>query len=150
MPVLGGVALLALMALVLWGIAAYLSGGDTDPSERLAPTRLDISTTETAATTVDEGGPILLPGLNTTTGERTMVLDHEGDDPGAGWVVYYAYPADREPSCAIEQVRGTSTFVDCDGRTIEVNDLAPPPPGVNPVVEGDRLSLDLSGVTDGG
>ena len=148
-PVLGGIAVLAMMALVLWGIAAYLSGDDTEPSERLAPTTLEISSIESAAATVAESGPILLPGLNTTSGERTMVLHHEGDDPATGWIVFYAHPADRDPTCGIEQVRGTRRFVDCDGRTIDVTDLAPPPEGVNPVVDDGVLSIDLRGVTSG-
>jgi hypothetical protein len=40
---------------------------------------------------------------------------------------------------------GSST----DGNALDVSELAPPPPGVNPVVENSRLlSIDLSGVTD--
>jgi hypothetical protein len=148
-PVIGGIAVLSMMALVLWGIAAYLSGDGTEPSERLAPTTLEISSVESAAATVAESGPILLPGLNTTSGERTMVLHHEGVDPATGWRVFYAYPADREPACTIEQVRGTRRFVDCEARTIDVTELAPPPTGVNPVVEDGMLSLDLRGVTTG-
>jgi hypothetical protein len=95
-------------------------------------------------------GPILFPGLATTTGERTIVLHHEGTDPTVGWTVYYAYPAGADASCIVEQVVGTRDFVDCDGNTIDVTDLAPPPPGINPVVEGrTTLYIDLRGATDG-
>ena len=65
----------------------------------------------------------MLPGLNTTTGERTFVIDHAGDDPATGWVVYAAYPADGDPTCTVEQVVGTSEFIDCDGNHIDVTDL---------------------------
>ena len=96
---------------------------------------------------MSEDGPILLPGLATTTGERTLVLDHEGDDPTRGWRVYYAFPADRDASCPVEQVIGTRQFVDCEGRTIVVTDLAPPDEGINPVVEDQRfLIIDLNGL----
>lgn len=150
LPVLGGILLLATMAMLLWGIAAFLSRDGTEASERLAPSRFEVSSVESAADTVAESGPILFPGLATTTGERTIVLAHEGDDPTVGWAVYYAYPAGADPSCAVEQVRGTSDFVDCEGNTIDVTALAPPPAGVNPVVEGRRtLYIDLSGVTTG-
>jgi hypothetical protein len=54
--------------------------------------------------------------------------------------VYYAFPADRDVSCAIEQIVGTDTFTDCDGRTISVEDLAPPTNGEYPVIE-DRVAL---------
>lgn len=147
-PVLGGIAFFVALALVTWGIAAYISGGGTETSERLAPSTFPVGSAENAARIVAEDGPILFPGLNTTTGERTIVLDHEGDDPTRGWRIYYAYPAGRDAECVVEQVVGTRTFVDCDGNKIDVSDLAPPPPGVNPIVEDQRtLVLDLRGVT---
>jgi hypothetical protein len=147
-PVLGGVLLLGAMALVLWGIAAYLSGDGQEASERLAPSRFQVGSVESAAAEVAESGPILFPGLDTTTGERTMVLAHEGDEPAEGWRLYYAFPADRDRTCTVEQVQGTDEFVDCEGRTLDVSDLAPPDPGVNPVVEDRRtLYIDLSGIS---
>ena len=50
-------------------------------------------------------------------------------------------------TCVVEQVPGTATFVDCDGRTIDVSQLAPPDAGVFPIVQ-DRTTLviDLRGV----
>ncbi|MET0661800.1 MAG: hypothetical protein ABWZ42_01585 [Ilumatobacteraceae bacterium] len=148
-PVLAGLLVLVAIALFTWGIAAYISRGGAEVSERLAPTRFEVASTQTAARIVADDGPIMLPGLNTTTGERTFVLDHEGDDPATGWVVYAAYPAAGDPACTVEQVIGTDEFIDCDGNHILVTDLAPPPAGVNPVVENGRtLVLDLSGVTE--
>jgi hypothetical protein len=147
-PVVGGLALLAAMALTLWGIAAYLSGDGQETSERLAPSRFQVGSVESAAAEVSENGPILFPGLDTTTGERTMVLTHDGDEPAEGWRLYYAYPADRDRTCTVEQVQGTSDFVDCEDRTLDVSELAPPDRGVNPVVEDRRtLYIDLSGIT---
>ncbi len=146
-PVLGGLALLALMALVLWGIAAYLSGDGREASERLAPSRFQVGSVESAATAVAEDGPILFPGLDTISGERTMVLTHDGEDPAEGWRLYYAFPADRDRTCTVEQVQGTASFVDCENRTLDVAELAPPEAGVNPVVEDGRtLYIDLSGI----
>jgi len=146
-PVLGGIAFFVVLALVTWGIAAYISGGGAEVTERLAPSRLEVGSVQSAARIVEEDGPIILPGLNTTTGERTLVLDHEGDDPTRGWRIFYAYPVDR-PDCPVEQVIGTREFVDCDGTTITVADLSPPESGVFPVVENQRiLYIDLVGVT---
>jgi hypothetical protein len=155
LPNLGGLVVIGLIALMLWGFASFISGGDAGTSDRLAPSTLRIGSVTNVADEIVEKGPILFPGLGTTEGERTIVLDHTGDDPAAGWVVYYAYPADEDPSCAVEQVRnadgdGTREFVDCNGRTIDVSELSPPSAGVNPVIENRRLlSIDLSGVTDG-
>ena len=152
LPVLGGIVVIGMIGLMLWGIAAYISRDGTETSERLAPTNLRVGSVTNAADLVVEDGPIVFPGLGTTTGERTIVLDHTGDDPTQGWVVYYAYPAGGDPSCAVEQIRidgdGTREFRDCDGNVLDVSELSPPPPGVNPVIENERLlSIDLSGVT---
>ena len=145
-PVLGGLLVIVAIGLFTWGMAAYISGGET--SERLAPTQFEIGSTQNAANIVAEDGPIMFPGLYTTTGERTFIMNHEGDDPATGWTVYAAYPAGRDASCQVEQVVGTSDFIDCDGTTIDVTKLAPPPAGVNPIVENGRtLILDLRGVT---
>jgi hypothetical protein len=138
------------IGLITWGIAAWISRGGTSVTDRLAPTRFTVGSVESASRIVEEDGPILFPGLNTTTGERTLVLDHEGDDPTRGWTIYYAYPAGRDTDCPVEQIEGTRDFIDCDGNTINVTELSPPAPGVNPVVENQRvLIIDLSGVTTG-
>ena len=148
-PVLGGAAVIALIFLATWGIAVFISRGGADSTERLAPSTFELGSVEARAASIAEDGPLLFPGLNTTSGARTLVVDHTGDDAAAGWRVYWAYPVDRDPTCAVEQERGTSTFVDCDGRRIDVTDLAPPD-GVFPVVSNDRtLSIDLRAAVGG-
>ena len=55
----------------------------------------------------------------------------------------YAFPADR-PNCPVTQVRGTATFIDCDGNELDVTELALPTEPIRPVVENERtLYLDL-------
>ncbi len=142
-PVLGGIAVLALIALVTWGVAIYLSGDDVERSERLAPTRLELGSAQGRANDVAEDGPILFPELSTITGARSIVVDHDGDDPLEGWRIYYAFPEDR-PDCPVTQVQGTATFIDCDGNELDVTELSPPTDPVFPVVENQRtLYLDL-------
>jgi hypothetical protein len=144
-PVLGGLVVLAAIMGITWLSAALISGGGADTSDRLAPDTFRVGNVETIAAIVAEDGPILFPGLNTTTGERTLVLDHDGDDPTSGWRVHWAYPADRDATCLVEQTPGTATFTDCAGRSLDVSELAPPT-GVNPVVENRSvLSIDLRG-----
>jgi hypothetical protein len=148
-PVLGGIAFFVVLALVLWGIAAWISRGGAEVSERLAPPRLEVATVQSAARIVEEEGPIILPGLNTTTGERTLVLDHDGADPTRGWRIYYAYPIGR-PDCPVQQVVATGELIDCEGVPISPTELSPPDAGVFPVVENQRvLYIDLAGVTGG-
>ena len=148
MPVLGGALVFLAIAGFTWAIAAYISGGDTNTSDRLAPATFTIGRVDTLADTVAEDGPLLFPELGTAIGTRSIVVDHEGEVAADGWRVYWAYPADRDPTCVVEQVPGTSEFVDCDGRTIDVSELSPPDRGVFPTVR-DRTTLliDLRGVT---
>ncbi|MEL6890657.1 MAG: hypothetical protein AAFP84_03615 [Actinomycetota bacterium] len=143
-PVLGGIGVLAVIALFTWGIAAWLSSGSTEPSDRLAPQRLELGSVQGRANDVAEDGPILIAELSTISGERSIVVDHEGgDDATVGWRIYYAFPEGR-PDCPVEQVRGTATFTDCDGTELDVTELSPPTESVLPVVENDRtLYLDL-------
>ena len=74
-PVVGGIALLGAMALLLWGVAAYLSRDGTQASERLAPTRFEVSSVETAANSIAADGPILFPGLAGGAGKRCRDAD---------------------------------------------------------------------------
>ena len=83
-PVFGGIVVLAAIMGVTWLVAAYISGGGAESSERLVPTVFEVGNVESIAATVAEDGPILFPGLDTTTGQRTLVLDHEGTTRPAG------------------------------------------------------------------
>lgn len=147
-PVLGGAVVIGLILLATWGLAAFISRGGADSTERLAPPTFEVGNVEAIADEVADNGPLLFPGLNTTSGARTLVLDHVGTVAAEGWKVYWAYPADRDESCPVKQVRQTSSFVDCDGRQIDVGALALPEDGVRPVVENrTALSIDLRRVT---
>jgi len=142
-PVLGGIAVLALILAATWAMAALISRGDAESSERLAPTEFQLGSVDRFADVVAESGPIVLPDLNTSSGTRAVVLDHRGNDPTRGWIVYWAYPADGDAACEVTQIRGTRTFQDCTGRRVDVSELAPPE-GVRPiVVDGEQLWIDL-------
>lgn len=141
----GGIGFFALLGLMLWGVAAIASNGDEQASSLLTSRTFTPGPTSYFAAIIDDGGPIVFADLSGTDGNQTIVLDHTGDDDAVGWAVYYAHPADREPSCKVVQVKQTRTFTDCDGREIDVQQLAPPPAGVAPVVSTNgQLSLDLT------
>ena len=142
-PVGFGVVVIALIGLLLWGIAALMAGEQAQTTT-FTPDRLTVGDVTRWSESISEKGPVLFPGLGTTTGERTLVLMHNGDDPQRGWVVYYAHPADRDVTCAVTQIEETDDFTDCDGRTVNVADLAPPTNGEFPVIEDRRdLYIDL-------
>ena len=141
-PIIGGIAFFVVLGLVTWGIAAILAG-QSEPTENLAPPRLELGSVAGRANDVNEDGPLLFAELSTITGARSLVLDHEGDDPANGWRLYYAFPPGR-PDCPVTQERGTSTFIDCDGNRLDVTELSPPTDPVRPVVEDEQtLYLDL-------
>ena len=78
------------------------------------------------ADSIAEDGPILFPGLNTTRGDRTLVLDHEGDDRDGGWQLYWGYPADRDADCPVDAGAAAREFTDCDGRS-STSPISPAP-----------------------
>jgi hypothetical protein len=148
LPVLGGVAILALIGLFTWLMAAYIARGGGQGSERLAPSTFSVGPVDGLSQTVAKDGPLFFPELGTAIGTRSIVVNHTGNDPADGWRVYWAYPADRDATCVVKQVSGTANFVDCDGRTIDVAKLSPPDPGVFPIVEnGKTLVIDVRGAT---
>jgi hypothetical protein len=147
LPVAGGLAFFVVLGLVLWGIAAVLAGNSDDLNERLSSPTYEVGDIDVVSEIIASGGPVILPDLRDTSGSRTIVLDHSGDDPRFGWRVYFAHPADRDLSCKVEQVRGTREFTDCGGRTMSVEELAPAA-GVAPIVS-DVVVIDLRGAATG-
>jgi len=133
-PVAAGLAFFALLAVVLWGIAALLSDNPERVNERLARTTFEVGDTDRIAQLIAQDGPLLFQGLVGDQADDSLVLDHTGDAANEGWIVYFAHPADRDETCKVIQIEGTRRFRDCDGREIDVQDLAPPPDGVRPVV----------------
>jgi hypothetical protein len=139
-PVAAGIGFFALLGLFMWGIAALSSNGDS--SDLLANRTFSPGRASAYASSIAANGPIIFPDLLGTDGDKTIVLDHTGDDPKTGFAIYLAHPADRPVSCKITQTPGTRTFTDCDGRTLDPSQLAAPPEGVSPVVSKDGI-LDL-------
>lgn len=142
LPVAGGLGFFALLGLATWGIAAILSNNPDSVNERLAQTTFEVGNTERIAELIADDGPLLFQGLIGNAADRSVVLDHTGDVADRGWVIYYAHPADRDDTCKVTQVQHTRRFTDCDGREIGVEDLAPPPVGVRPIV-GTTVIIDL-------
>jgi hypothetical protein len=142
LPIVGGLAFFAL----LFGITWLFADRATDNRKREVRSgdyTFRVGPVDDMAAIVERDGPILYPDLRDTDYERTIVVDHIGDDPTKGWQVYYAYPADRDPSCIVTHVKGSRDFIDCDQRTLAV-DLLHRPVDARPVVENlASLLIDL-------
>lgn len=142
LPVAGGLAFFALLGLATWGVAALLGRNPDRVNERLARTTFEVGPTEQIAAIIAEDGPLLFQGLIGNDADESVVLDHTGDAVDRGWVVYYAHPADREEACKVTQIKRSRRFSDCDGRELDVEQLATPPVGVRPIV-GATVTIDL-------
>jgi hypothetical protein len=141
-PVLAGIGFFVVLFGVLWVFAVLISDNE-EAVTNLTPDRFEVGPVTAIAESIADDGPILFPGLGPDSGDRTLVLSHDGNDPQTGWVVYFAHPADRDLDCPVDQVEGTDRFTDCDGRELTVEQLAPPP-GIFPVVIGRQtLYIDL-------
>jgi hypothetical protein len=139
-PVLAGIGFFLIVGLLLWGVAALSAGNSDDTTANLAPAFQEMGNAEWVAGRIADGGPIILQDL--IGSDRNIVLDHTDAD---GFFIYLAHPADRDATCQIAQVKHTRQFTDCEGRTLEPADLAPPPQGVRPIINNDgSLTLDLT------
>lgn len=142
LPVAGGLVVLAAIFGATFGISAWISRGGAESTSRLAPTTLSVGDVDRFADAVAEDGPILFPGLATTSGERTLVLFHEGDDSTRGWRLYEAHPDGDDAACGVVQVRGTRRFTDCRGTELDVTGLARPADAC-PIVDDGRRRLSI-------
>jgi hypothetical protein len=79
-PVAAGIGFFVVLGLILFGVA-HLIARDPEQVSNLGSRRFQVGNVERIADLIDDDGPILFPGLNTITGDRTIVLEHEGDNP---------------------------------------------------------------------
>lgn len=142
-PVLGGLLFFGALFGVTW-LLAELATDRAGESRTAQFGTFVVGNVEDIAESIAESGPVLYPDLRDATGERSIIIEHFGDDPAKGWQVYYAYPADRTAECLVTQVASTHQFQDCEGRVLDVTELAAPT-DVRPIVENrETLLIDLS------
>ena len=142
-PVLGGLLFFGALFGVTW-LLAELATDRAGESRTAQFGTFVVGNVEDIAESIAESGPMLYPDLRDATGERSIIIEHFGDDPAKGWQVYYAYPADRTAECLVTQVASTHQFQDCEGRVLDVTELAAPT-DVRPIVENrETLLIDLS------
>ncbi|MEO5975156.1 MAG: hypothetical protein ABIQ38_08160 [Ilumatobacteraceae bacterium] len=145
-PVIGGIAFFAALFGVTWLMAAYVTN-NTEVQSQIGDRIFVVGRVVDISRSIADNGPILYPDLRDSDGTRSIVIEHTGDDSAKGWQVYYAYPADRDSNCLVQQIERTHTFTDCEGRTLNASDLQPPA-DVRPIVEnGITLLIDMRGAS---
>lgn len=145
-PIVGGIAFFAALFGITWLVAAYITN-NAEVKPQFGDRTFVVGRVVDIAESIAENGPVLYPDLRDSDGTRSIVIEHTGDDPAKGWQVYYAYPADRDSTCLVQQVERTHIFTDCDGRRLNVDELQRPT-DVRPIVEnGTTLLIDMRGVS---
>lgn len=144
LPIFGGIAFFAALFGLTWLMATLVTNkaeSTTVPGDRT----FVVGQVADIAKSINENGPVLYPDLRDPEGKRSIVIEHNGTDVAKGWQVYYAYPADKTPTCLVTQIQKTHTFTDCDGRTLTADQLTAPT-DVRPIVENrTTLLIDLRG-----
>ena len=144
LPIAGGLLFFAVLFGVTWLMATFATNRSERQVIQGARTFVVGQVTDVAKS-IAENGPILYPDLRDVNGTRSIVIEHTGTDPLKGWQVYYAYPADKSSECLVAQIQKSHTFTDCDGRTLQVDQLQKPN-DVTPIIEGRKtLLIDLQG-----
>src|SRR5262245_17756132 len=92
LPVVGGLAFFAVLGLVLWGVAALVSGGGSSVRVNLGDNVFEPGDAADVSKEVADNGPILFPGLVGQAGVRAIGVYHVGTDPNTGWKVYSIVP----------------------------------------------------------
>ena len=142
LPIIGGVAFFAALFGITWLVASSI----TDHSATVQNTSrrtFVVGSVSDIAKSVAANGPVLYPDLRDSSGTRSIVIDHTGNNVALGWQVYYAFPADRNAQCLVTQIERSRTFSDCEGRSITVNQLKLPD-DVRPIVENrTTLLIDM-------
>ncbi len=139
LPIFGGVAFFAALFGITWLVASSVTD-HTATVQNLGRRTFVVGRVSDIAKSVAANGPVLYPDLRDSSGTRSIVIDHTGNDDALGWQVYYAFPADRNAQCLVTQVEKSRMFSDCEGRSITVDQLKLPD-DVRPIVENKTTLL---------
>ena len=112
-PVLGGIAFIAVLGLVLWG-ASVLLVRNADPSDvHLGANEFVLERLDAKAKLIAKDGPLLFPGLLGPAERLPIGVWHAGDSATSGWQVFSLVPAGGTPSCVLQLDRtDRTTLVD--------------------------------------
>jgi hypothetical protein len=121
-PVLAGIAFFAALGLVLW-LVAILSAKNPE-NIALGANTFEIGRVDRLSDSIGKTGPQLFPDLKSQGGQRSVILDHQGDDDLFGWFVYRPFALDStDPDCFVTQTPRTRQFTDCNGLVLDVTQL---------------------------
>jgi hypothetical protein len=101
-PVLGGMAFIAVIGLVLWGVAVLVAR-NADPSDvNLGSNEFVLRSLDAKAKLIAKDGPLLFPGLVGPAERQPIGVWHDGDVTTSGWQVFSLVPEGGDPSCVLQ------------------------------------------------
>ncbi|HEX8581741.1 MAG TPA: hypothetical protein VF640_05415 [Acidimicrobiales bacterium] len=93
-------------------VVGAVRGGDVEV--RLGDDEFRAGDAASQAESIARDGPLLFADV--AGGDRDIVLQHLGDDPGSGWLAFDARPPGASRDCFARWEGATKQFVDtCDG-----------------------------------
>jgi hypothetical protein len=142
-PVLAGLAVLALLFGFLWLIAVVVTRNADDADRRVGADVFEVGRVDRLADSVEHNGPMLFPNLSGPAGERPVGLVHDGATDFEGWRVFSLRPDGNAPDCLVSLERDTKQLVDCEGETYTADELPDAERVVVQIDDDGTLTLDL-------
>lgn len=108
-PVLGGIAALAVIGLALWGAAHVVSTNEGVKTSDLFVDRFfrPEMPVDKMAELIEKDGPLLFPSLVGGAERKPIGIGHVGPDPMKGWRVFSLVPPGGAPGCVLAVDRTT-------------------------------------------
>jgi hypothetical protein len=123
-PVVVGLAFLAVLGLAVWGVAAWVShsaGPNSKVQVNLGEDTFNLGPAQQRADEVAARGPLLFPGL-VAADQGYIVVNHAGTDELSGWTAFAAVPSGEQIKCAVQWQASSQQFRDpCSGQTFAGN-----------------------------
>jgi hypothetical protein len=119
LPVLSGLAFLAVLGLLTWGVALLAShnSGKGGVQVNLGVDTFNAGPAKNRAQEIDAQGPLLFPGLVNGAERRAIGLYHTGTAELRGWVAYSLVPPGAPSTCVLTLDRAARQLVSpCDAR----------------------------------
>lgn len=115
---MSGLVLGLVLVLVLFIVAIPSLTESGKVEVQLGPERFDAGPAVDRAAEIAERGPILLPDV--AGNDRDVYVQHIGDDPLTGWLVFDARKPPAGRACTLEWQRDSGQFVNpCDDAVVD-------------------------------
>ncbi len=114
-PVVGGIAAIAAIAGLLWGVAVYATDRQRDEGSgfdtRIGDEAFEVQYDELLRRIERDDAPVLFPDL-LVGGHLHIYVNHIGSTPQEGWVAFEAKREGADPRCTLEWKRTEDHFLD--------------------------------------